>query len=55
VTTNPARRETEDETRQECAAATVKHMIEGKPLVLLQVNGRSIYKKTLDFRNLIHV
>jgi len=28
-------------------------MIDGKPLVLLQVNCRSIHKKTLDFWNLI--
>jgi hypothetical protein len=26
---------------------------EGKPLVLLQVNCRSIYKKALDFWNLV--
>ena len=42
MTTNPARRETEDETKEGCVAATVAHMIEGKPLVLLQVNCRSI-------------
>jgi len=28
-------------------------MIEGKPLVLLQINCRSIHNKTLDFWNLI--
>jgi hypothetical protein len=29
-------------------------MIEGKPLVLLQVNCRSIHNKTLDFWNIIN-
>jgi len=53
VMTNLARRETEDETKEECSAATMVPMIEGKPLVLLQVNCRSIYNKTLDFWNLI--
>ena len=33
VTTNPARRETEDETKEECVAATVALMTEGEPLV----------------------
>ena len=33
VTTNPARRETEDETRKERVEATVAPMIESKPLV----------------------
>jgi len=31
VTTNPARRETEDETKEECLAARVAPMTEGKP------------------------
>jgi hypothetical protein len=52
--TNLARRETEDETKEECLAVTVVLMTEGKPLVLLQVNWRSIYNKTLDFWNLTH-
>ena len=30
-------------------------MIGGKPLVLLQVNCRSIYNKSLDFWNLIYI
>jgi len=47
------RRETEDETKEECLAATVVPKTEGKPLVLLQINCRSIYNKTLDFWNLI--
>jgi len=46
VTTDPARRKTEDETK------TVAPIIEDKPLVLLQVNCMSIYNKTLDFWNL---
>ena len=52
-TTDTARRETEDETQEECLAATVAPKAEGKPLVLLQVNCRSIYIKILDFWNLI--
>jgi hypothetical protein len=55
VMTNPARRETEDETKEECLVVTVVPMIEGKPLVLLQVKCRSIYNKTLDFWNLIDI
>jgi hypothetical protein len=38
VTTSPARRKTENETKEECLAVTVAPMIEGKPLGLLQVN-----------------
>jgi len=54
VTTNPTRMATEDETKEECLAATVALIIEGnKLLVLLQVNCRSIYNKTLHFWNLI--
>ena len=52
VTTNPVRRETVDETKEECVAATVAPMIEGKLLVLLQVDCRS-YIKALNFWNLI--
>jgi len=33
VTTNPARRETVDEKKEECVAATVVPLTEGKPLV----------------------
>jgi hypothetical protein len=40
VTTSLARRKTENETKEECLAATVAPMIEGKPLVLLKVNCR---------------
>jgi len=46
MTTNSVRSETEDETKEECLAVTVEPMLEGKPLVLLQVNCRSIYNKT---------
>jgi len=53
VTTNPARRETEDEKKEECLAATVAPTTEGKQLVLLQIKCSSIYNKTLDFWNLI--
>ena len=31
--TNPTRKETADETKEECVQATVTRMIEGKPLV----------------------
>ena len=47
--TNPARRETEDETKEECLAATVARMTEGKLLVMLQVNCWNIYSKSLYF------
>ena len=55
VMINLARRETENETKEECVVVTVVHMIEGKLLILLQVNCRSIYNKTLDFWNLTHI
>jgi hypothetical protein len=48
-----ARKETEDETKEECLAARVAPMTEGKLLVLLEVNCRSIYSKTSNFWNLI--
>jgi len=43
----------EASTKEECVAATVAHISEGKPLVLLQVNYRSICNKILEFWNLI--
>jgi len=46
-TTKPERRETEDKAEEECVEATVGHISEGKPLVLLQVNCRSIFNKIL--------
>jgi len=52
-TTKPDRRETEVEAEKECVAATVGHISEGKLLVLLQVNCRSICNKFLKFWNLI--
>jgi hypothetical protein len=48
-----ARRESEDETKEECLTATVAPKVESKPLVLLQVNCGSIYNKTLGFYSLI--
>ena len=52
-TTKPERRETEDKAEEECVAATLGHISESKPLVLLQVNCRSICNKFLGFWNLI--
>ena len=52
-TTKPERRGTGDHAEEGCAAATVRHISEGKPLVLLQVNCRSICNKILKFWNLI--
>ena len=43
----------EASAEEECVAATVGHISEGKPLVLLQVNSRSICNKILEFWNLI--
>jgi hypothetical protein len=42
---------TETATREKRAAAT--YINEGKPLVVMQVNCRSIYNKSLEFWNLI--
>ena len=53
-TTKPERRETEDKAEEECVAATVGHISGSKPLVLLQVNCRSICNKVLEFWYLIH-
>ena len=52
-TTKPERRETEDKAEEECVVVTVRRISEGKPLVLLQVNCRSICSKILEFWNLI--
>ena len=46
-TTDTAKRENEDETKEERLAATVAPKTEGKPFVLLQVNCRSIYSGNL--------
>ena len=43
----------EASAEEEDVAATVGHISEGKPLVLLQVNCRSISNKILEFWNLI--
>jgi hypothetical protein len=52
---NPVRRQTADETKEECVAVTVAHMNESKPMVLLQLLCRSMYNKTLDFLNVTHI
>ena len=52
-TTKPEGRETEVKSEEECVAATVGHISKGKPLVLLQVNCRSICNKILQFWNSI--
>ena len=43
----------EASAEEEGVAVTVGHVSEGKPLVLLQVNCRSICNKVLEFWNLI--
>jgi len=48
-TTNPAMRESEVESSEECVVTAGTQKIEGKPLVLLQVNCRSIRNKILEF------
>jgi len=53
LTTKPERRDTEDKAEEECVAATVGHISGSKPLVLLQVNCRSICNKILEFWKLI--
>jgi hypothetical protein len=53
-TLDTARREIEDETKEECLAVKVAPKTEGKPLALLQVNCPNIYNKTLGFWNLIY-
>ena len=47
-TSNPMR-----DSENKSAASTVKNATEGKPLVILQVNCRSICNKVLEFWNLI--
>ena len=48
-TTKSERRGTEDQAEVGCVAAEVRHISEGKPLVLLQINCRSICNKILEF------
>lgn len=43
---------TRSETEEKLITTTAAHRVEGKSLVLLQVNCRSIHNKTLDFWNL---
>jgi len=52
-TAKPERRETNDEAEEECVAVARGLRTEGKPLVLLQANCRSICNKILEFWNLI--
>jgi len=49
----PMFKSTAEASAEECVAATVAHISEGKPLVLLQVNCRIICNKILEFWNLI--
>jgi hypothetical protein len=51
--TNPAMRDSEVISSEECVDMVVSQQIEGKPLVLLQVNCRSILNKILEFWNLV--
>jgi len=52
-TTNPAMRVSEVVTSEECVDTAGSQQIEGKPLVLLQVNCRSILNKILEFWNFV--
>jgi len=52
-TAKPERRETEVEAEEECVAVAGWHRTEGKLLVLLQVNSRSICNKILEFWYLV--
>ena len=54
-TKKPERSETEEKAEEECVAATVEHISGGTPLVLLQVNCRSICNTILEFWNLIDI
>ena len=53
VTMNPALSESEVVSSEERVVTAVTQQIEGKPLVLLQVNCRSILNKVLEFWNLV--
>jgi hypothetical protein len=48
-TTKPERSGTKEKAEEECVAAAVGHISGGTPLVLLQVNSRSICNKILEF------
>ena len=51
---NPAMRESEVVSGEERVVMAGSQQIEGKPLVLLQVNCRSILNKILEFWNLVY-
>ena len=53
VEINPTRREFERESAEEREICTGTQQIEGKLLVLLQVNCRNILNKTLECWNLV--
>ena len=53
VEINPTRRESEVESAEEREISTGAQQMQGKSLVLLQVNCRSILNKTLEFWNLV--
>jgi hypothetical protein len=53
MTKCPARKESEGETKEGSLAERVAPNSESKPLVLLQVNCRSINNKDLDLWNVI--
>jgi len=55
ATKNLLRSEAEEGTWEKLTTTTAAHKIEGRSLVLLQVNCRSIYRKTLDFWNLVDI
>jgi hypothetical protein len=54
-TAKPQRRETENEAEEECLVVTVGHISGSKPLVLLQVNCKSIYNNILEFWKLTDI
>ena len=53
VTMNLALRESESVSGEERVATVGAQQIEDKPLVLIQINCRSILNKTLEFWNLV--
>ena len=52
-TKNPAMRESEVVSSEECVVRAGSQQIKGKPLVLLQASCRSILSKILEFWNLV--
>ena len=53
ATTTPEREEQEDSPTEISTETSVEFTPEGKPLVILQVNCRSICNKVLEFWNLV--